>query len=469
MKPPETGAYRANLRPVQLFNLAFGVAIGVGWIMVMGIWLSAAGPLGAALAFAVAAMAMLTIGSAYASVAIEHPLPGGEFAYARRSFGMGAAFWVGWFLAFAYVVVIAFEIVSVAWLARELVPALPAAPERGFDLPGLAIGGSILLAVIAFNLRGARAAARLQDVLVLLKILLSTGLIVAGFALGDFANLQPLWGSHESGSPLRGMLVVLAMAPFFYAGFGVVAQALGDVQTPATIRALPRVMVFAILGTMLFYGLIILASAAAAPRQIILDASLPAAAAFGFAFGTGGSAEAVLILGLLGLLTILNGLYFAAVRLIQALAQNGLVPGAMGRIHASAGISVSTGIFVALSSMMLAALGKTMLAPLVNITSMAFAGVMGVVCAVLIHQRRAAGCAPVRLISPAIGGLLALLMVAVTASETFAATEAPVPPEWIVIACAVLVGLLLRSMTAKRWRGHRPNDFRSGENRSGEN
>jgi basic amino acid/polyamine antiporter, APA family len=451
-KPASGG--EANLRPVQLFNLAFGVAIGVGWIMVMGMWLGAAGPFGSALALAISALAMLTIGSAYASVAIEFPLAGGEFAYARRSFGMGIAFWVGWLLSFAYVVVIAFEIVSLAWLVREFLPAVPRAPESGADLPGLAIGGSILLGVIAFNLRGATAAARLQDVLVLLKIIMSIGLIIAGFALGDAANFEPLWGTHESGSYLRGIFAVLATAPFFYAGFGVVAQALGDVRSSSTIKALPRIMTLAILSTMIFYVLIILACAAAAPRDAILSASLPAAAAYGVAFGSGGSAMPVLLLGLLGLVTILNGLYFAAVRLIQALAQNGLVPRAMGNVHRSTGISLPTGIFVAASAMLLASAGKSMLAPLLNIASMSFSGSMGVVCAVLIHQRRAAGSGARRLISPTIGLVLAIIMVGVTASETFAASEAAVPSEWIVIGAGVVIGLVLRAMTGKAAEAH---------------
>ena len=35
------------------------------------------------------------------------------------------------------------------------------------------------------------------------------------------------------------------------------------------------------------------------------------------------------------------------------------------------------------------------------------------------------------------------------ASETFAASDAMVPPEWIVIAAAIVIGFALRAMTGK--------------------
>lgn len=426
----------------QLFNLAFGVVIGIGWIMVMGSWLGSAGPFGAIIAFAIAGAAMLTIAYSYAAVALESPVSGGEFVYATRAFGLRIGAWVGWFLALAYVVVIAFEIVSFAWIFRELFPSiLPAlAANSKIDFVGLGMGIAALLGVIIFNLRGARAATRLQDGLVIAKVILSLLLVGAGLLFGDVQNLYPLWGAHESGSPARGILTVLAMAPFFYAGFGVVSQALGDVRTPETINLLPRLMAMIIMGTCLFYVLIILASATSAPRALTLDSSMPAAAAFGYISPVFG--KIVLLLGVFGLLTMLNGLYFAAVRLIQALAQNQLLPERLGRIDSQTGISTSTGLFVAIAAVILAACGKEMLSPFLNIASAVLSAVMAVVCAVLVRYRLQAGNNKSIAVS-LIGAALAIVMIVITMTGAVTASNSLVAPEWFVIAGWVALGLAL--------------------------
>jgi len=53
---------RMDIRLRSLFSLAFGTIIGVGWITVLGSWLSEAGSLGAMLAFGGGGMIMMVIG-----------------------------------------------------------------------------------------------------------------------------------------------------------------------------------------------------------------------------------------------------------------------------------------------------------------------------------------------------------------------------------------------------------------------
>lgn len=430
-----------GLRAFQLFNLAFGVAVGIGWIMVMGAWLEAAGPLGSLTAFAATGAVMLTVAYSYAAVAIESPVAGGEFVYATRAFGARVGMWVGWFLALAYVVVIAFEMVSLPWVIRELVPGLPPAPSGSwaFDPVGLMIGSTALLGVILFNLKGAATATRLQDTLVLVKVVLSLLLLVAGLIFGEVRNLTPLWGEQAAGSAAPGILAVLAMAPFFYSGFGVISQAVGEVRKPETIRRLPWVMAMIIVGTALFYILIILASAMAAPRALTLGASLPASAAFAHISPLLG--KVVLLLGILGLLTILNGIYFAAVRLIQTLADAGLLPGMLGRLEGQDGISTNAGLFVAGVSILFAVSGKAMLAPFLNVASAVFSAVMAVVCLVLIRHRLGARHWRSQL-APLIGALLTTAMVITTMVEAVRASPFAIAPEWLVIVGWAFVGFL---------------------------
>ena len=106
------------------FALAFGSMIGVGWITTLDNWFNSAGPGGAMIAFIAGGFLMLLIGLCYAELTPMMPVTGGEVAYAYKAFGTDKAFLVGWFLAFGYLSVSAFEAVSIGMVLGYLFPAL---------------------------------------------------------------------------------------------------------------------------------------------------------------------------------------------------------------------------------------------------------------------------------------------------------------------------------------------------------
>src|SRR3954468_7037000 len=101
-----------KLTAFNYLTLAVGCMIGVGWIAVVGEWLTRAGPAGSLLGFLVGGAIMAGIAMCYAELAALMPLSGGDVVFATRAFGPGAGFLVGWFLLLAYVSIIAFEAVS---------------------------------------------------------------------------------------------------------------------------------------------------------------------------------------------------------------------------------------------------------------------------------------------------------------------------------------------------------------------
>jgi amino acid transporter len=56
------------------------------------------------------------------------PVAGGEVAYAYAAYGTGKAYLIGWFLAFGYMAVSAFEAISVGRVAAFLMPSLDVVP-----------------------------------------------------------------------------------------------------------------------------------------------------------------------------------------------------------------------------------------------------------------------------------------------------------------------------------------------------
>jgi amino acid transporter len=154
--PTETGPL-SNSRPALkrviggfgFFALAFGSMIGVGWITALGGWFEQAGPVGAIVAFAAGGTLMLVIGLCYAEVTPMLPVSGGEVAYAYKAQGTGSAFVVGWFLAFGYLSVSAFEAISVGLVLSYLVPGIDVVPL--YEIAGSTVYASHPLLALVFH------------------------------------------------------------------------------------------------------------------------------------------------------------------------------------------------------------------------------------------------------------------------------------------------------------------------------
>src|SRR5262249_21157288 len=98
-------ALRRAMRATEYFTLAFGSMIGVGWMVVIGEWLTAGGPLGAMLAFLVAGLALVPVALAYGRLAARIPDSASEVAYTAAVFPPVVSFLAGWAMTFTYLVV----------------------------------------------------------------------------------------------------------------------------------------------------------------------------------------------------------------------------------------------------------------------------------------------------------------------------------------------------------------------------
>src|SRR3954447_11007421 len=136
---------------VALFSLSVGTIIGVGWVTLLGSWLRDAGSAGAVLAFILGGLVILPVALCYAEVTSQVSGAGGEIAFAKAISGPRAAFATGWILLLIFLGVIAFEAISVAWVAGAIFPALTGPVlyrVLGADmhLGSLLIGGAVTLA-----------------------------------------------------------------------------------------------------------------------------------------------------------------------------------------------------------------------------------------------------------------------------------------------------------------------------------
>ena len=159
----------------QFFTVAFGAVVGVSWIVVLGVWLDEAGPLGAILAFLGGLLVMACITLCYGEIASQLPLSGGEVAYANEVLGLPTAYFVGWILAFVDIAVVSYMCIASAWILDFLIPGRQGPLLYSFrgnevHLASLIIAFLGVLCLTALNYRGVRSATVFQDVLTYSKL-----------------------------------------------------------------------------------------------------------------------------------------------------------------------------------------------------------------------------------------------------------------------------------------------------------
>ena len=199
MSPDSSGAAPTLTRVMglrQLFVLAFGTIIGVGWIVALGSWLGQAGSVGAIIGFVGGGLLIVLIGLCYAEAASMYPVAGGELAYAYEMYGTKLSFFTGWLVSFCYIAATAFEAVSVGWILSALLPGIEGPllySVFGYEVHAgsLGTGLSIMVAITYINYRGVGSMARLQELLTFALIGASLIFIVVGLTQGEAANLQP--------------------------------------------------------------------------------------------------------------------------------------------------------------------------------------------------------------------------------------------------------------------------------------
>ena len=367
-----------HLHGLQIFTLAIGGMIGITWITLLGKWIGDAGSIGALIAFVISGAIIGLVSRAYVYIANTLPVTGGEAAYAHFAIGPFAGFVTGWVLIYTYIAICAFLAISIGWVLGAIFPGvegrvvyrlLGADVKIGTLLLGLAF--TSLITVLQF--RGTDMAARIQDVMTFLLIALCGAFILAGLTAGETENLKPYFELRETGWRWGGVVSVVALTPLVFGGFNFSVQALGERAPDASLKSIGRALYAAVAFGALFYVAIILSASLSAPREEILSAPLPAAAAFEAAFDSELLKNLVLGAGFLGLLTSWNACAFACARLFFFLGSQGGLPTVFARPHPRFGTPSVSILVIGLITMIGAFGGVGAIALLVGSASMTIA------------------------------------------------------------------------------------------------
>lgn len=379
------------LKPSQILLIGFGTIIGAGWLIVLAEWIGIAGSYGSIIAMSIGCVLMLTVGWCFAEIGSIYPESGGAFIYAHKSFGRPVGFLTGWSLVLVYTAVTAFEAISLSWILSTLIPGVRGVPAYqlfGHDvMSGDLLFAALGMAVIAIlNFMSVEVFAKTQQLLTVLLIVVGIGLIIGGLTEGHTANLSPTFVVDRG--PVMGILAVFVTVPFMFAGFDSIPQTLGERHPSMKASAVGWIITASILGAAVFYIAAILASSSLAPREELLAAELPIAAAFQAAFKVELVRNAALIAGAIGLLTTWNAVFYSGCRVLYAMSRAEMLPRCLSFVHPKRHVPVFGVAIMVLTSSGLVLIGRESVIVLAQVASLALAIIYLVVCAGVLKLRK---------------------------------------------------------------------------------
>lgn len=261
-------ALHRTLGAFQLTLFGIGCVIGTGIFVLTAAGAQKAGP-GLMLAFAIAGAICIVAALCYAEIASMLPVAGSAYTYTYTVMGEMLAWTVGWALVLEYAV--AASAVSVGWsgyfsgtILNEFfgiqLPAFLAAGPLAF---GGAPGGLINLPAVMIALLvtwllmiGTNESARVNAVLVAIKVTALTAFIILTLPKAEMANFNPFLPAGIFGGLGSGVGAVGAAATIFFAyvGFDAVSTAAEETKNPQ--RNVPIGLIGSLLFCTVFYILV---------------------------------------------------------------------------------------------------------------------------------------------------------------------------------------------------------------------
>ena len=328
------GGLAKVLGPFDLVLMGIGAIVGTGIFVLTGTGALTAGP-ALSLSFVVAAVACCFAALCYAEFASTVPVAGSIYTYSYATLGELAAWMIGWDLLLEYG--LAAAAVSVGWsgyfqsllsgFGITLPVALTAAPgalpgvTTFINLPALVI----MLALTAMLGWGVRESARLNNIMVAIKVGVVLLFIIFGARHVQPANWQPYmpFGYH-------GMLSAAALVFFAFIGFDAVTSAAEEVKKPS--RDLPIGIIGSLAVCAVLYVVVSAIMTGIVPYQKFLGVDHPVSLALQYA-GENWIAGFVDLGAILGMTTVILVMAFGQTRIIFAMSRDGLLPKRLSTVH----------------------------------------------------------------------------------------------------------------------------------------
>ena len=329
---------KKNLTAVDLAALGIGSVVGTGIFVATGQGAQLAGP-GILLSFIIAAVTCGFCALTYSELACMFPVAGSTYSYSYVAFGEVIAWIIGWDLMLEYLV--AASAVASGWSTTfiGLIQSAGVKLPKAFLTPPITTvnhkivlsGGIVDVPAIVITLLitwvlyiGIRESAKINNIIVLVKIAVILLFVFLGVRHISLANLQPMMPFGW-----KGVMAGAAIIFFAYIGFDAVSTAAEETKNPK--RDVP-------LGLMLCLGVVIVLYVSVAfvltgivpYKQIDVGNALPAAlSSIGIRWGGALVATGAII----GMISTLLVTLYGQIRIFMVMARDGLLPAAFAKVH----------------------------------------------------------------------------------------------------------------------------------------
>jgi APA family basic amino acid/polyamine antiporter len=376
----EKKSLKRQLGAFQLTMLGIGAIIGTGIFVLTAEAGQKAGP-AMMVAFVIAAVVCGLAALAYSELAAMVPVSGSAYTYTYAVLGEALAWSVGWALVLEYA--IAAGAVAVGWSGYmngllmsagfPIPEALRTGPYAGgtFNLLAFLISLVVTLLLVIGNSKSAKVNA----VLVTIKVVALTAFIIIAVPAAQDANFKPFFPTGW-GSPLGGIGVLGAAASIFFAyvGFDAVSTAAEETKNPN--RNIPIGLIASLGVCTVFYMLVSYGAVGAGGAQPMMDANgvalhpgTPelAAACKGSTelvcsneplahvlrmLGFAKWGNAIGIAAALALPSVILMMIFGQTRIFFTMSRDGLLPQILSKVHPRFHtphvVTIITGLFVSL-------------------------------------------------------------------------------------------------------------------------
>ena len=426
---------KRTLGTVDLVAFGVGCTVGAGIFSLTGeVAAHQAGP-AVSLSFVLAAIACFFAGLCYAEFAAMVPVSGSAYSYSYATLGEIVAWIIGWSLILEWLFSV--SVVAISWSGyvssalAELGVALPAQISRAplgvdennhvivtgawIDLPAvLVVLGCTALAAI-----GTRMSSLVNTAIVIIKVLALLTLVVVGAAFVTADNWHPFvppnsgkFGSFGWSGVLRGAGILF----FAFIGFDGVSTLAEDARNPQ--RTVPlSLFISLVIVTVVYVSVSVVVTGLASYTTLAVpDPLYTALSAPGSPTGVLRTVRALIaVVAVIGLVSVILACIIGQVRIFFAMARDGLLPAALGRLNPRTNTPVAATLLTGGLAAALAGLFPLgLLGELVSIgTLLAFA----IVC----------------------GGVMILRRIAPAAHRPFRTPWVPFVPIAGVVSCAVLM------------------------------
>jgi APA family basic amino acid/polyamine antiporter len=334
---PAPSALPKTLSWPHLLALGVGSIVGTGILTLIGVGADRAGP-AVLVSFAIAGAICACAALAYAELSTMMPTAGSAYSYSHKVLGSTVGWIVGWSLILEYSLVVSTVAVGWSGYAAPLLHGLgfPKALTEGPELGGIInLPAIVIIAVVAGLLAfGTRESARVNTVLVVIKILTLSLFVAVALPAFDAANLSPFmpFGFGKSMSPdgvERGVMAAAAIIFFAFYGFDAISTAAEETRNPG------RDLVIGIIGSLaictLVYVLVAAAAIGAMPFARFADSPEPLALILR-QMNREGVAHVVAIAAVIALPTVLLGFLYGQSRIFLAMARDGFLPASLAKL-----------------------------------------------------------------------------------------------------------------------------------------